>query len=1080
MVRSYYRRLGSTPSASSIVKSVLLFAVLLVMGFQPVRAQTHPITGTVLSAVDNTTLPGVNIVEVGTQNGATTDFDGSFALVLSSPNASITVSFVGFLSQTIEVNGQSEITVTLEEDVALLEEVVVTALGIERETRAVGFSVTAVDGEELRQSRENNVANALAGKVAGVLVQKPATGPAGSSRVVIRGVTSLTGDDNQPLYVVDGIPMDNSQLGNAGMWGGSDGGDGISSLNPDDIENMSVLKGAAAAALYGSRAKNGVIVITTKKGAQGLGLGVEFNSNLTFENVLVNTDWQQQYGQGTRAAAPETAQEARATNQSSWGKKLDGSSVIQWDGQQRPYSLVSDQLGRFYETGTTATNTLSLTGATQNSTVRLSMSHLGNDGISPSSGLERSTFSLRGTSNFGERFSADAKVNYIREAVNNRPRLSDSPGNANYSVYQLAPNVDPQSMKGNDPDNPGVASGNEGYTDGTELHPFGSIFTQNPYWAAYQHLQADEQRRLIGFASLKYDFTDWLSLQGRVGLDNYSTRRTNLTPWGTAYSPLGGMNEQTFHITELQTDFLLLANKQITPKIGLSGNLGGNIRWNQSETLTVSGSGGFNVPGLETVRNQQNPATGYGYSERQINSLFGSAEVSYNGYLFVTATARNDWSSTLPIGNNSYFYPSISTSFVFTDAFQAPSWLNFGKVRASWAEVGGDANPYQLALTYSLAGAAHLGNPYGGIAQGTIPLSSLKPFSTQEAEIGLDLRFLDNRFGIDFAWYDKETTNQILNSTVSNSSGFNGQVINAGLITNTGVELLLSTTPVRTADWRWDLNFNFTKNKNEIKKLTEGTTSLTLAESRRRGNFVTADEGEAYGTIKGRKYLRQNVPNDADGNPDQCNATGPIVHDANGLPMRTSGVCVLGNGTPDFLGGIFNTVRYKNFTLNFLVDMRFGGEIFSYTNSQAYSAGLHKNTLEGREGLAFDSDGNVVGGGVTGDGVDESGNPNTVVADPQEYFGRIGGQIGEAFVYDAGFVKLRELSLTYRFPSRLFQSTPIKVMSISLVGRNLWLINSNVPNVDPESNFQNGNAQGLEHSGVPVTRSWGFNFNIRL
>ncbi len=1048
----------------SMCRYVMLTLIFVGSGVLTANAQLHDITGTVTSAVDNLSVPSVNIVEAGTQNGTITNADGTFSLSLSNANASIVVSFVGYITQTIEVNGRTTFDIQLEEDTQLLEEVVVTAIGIERSERAVGYSIGQVDGEQLRQSRETNVANALVGKVSGVQVSKPATGPAGSSRVVIRGSASLgtAGTNNQPLYVVDGIPIDNTTIGQAGMWGGSDGGDGISSMNPDDIESMSVLKGPSAAALYGTRAKNGVILITTKRAKQGVGLGVEFNSNTSFENTLVNTDWQEQYGQGTRGEKPATSDEARTTNLSAWGSALDGSQVVAWDGQMRSYSLIEDRLGSFYNQGVTTTNSLALSTSSQNSSVRLGLSHLDNEGIQPNSGLTRTSLSLRGTANFGSRLSADAKFNFIREDVQNRPRLSDSPGNANYTIYQLAPNVDPGPMIGAN-DRPGTNDVNE------ELAVTGSIYSQNPYFAAYNITSADEDRRLIGFTSLTYQFADWLSLMGRIGGDTYTTRRTNITGFGTGYNRLGGMNEQEIRITELNTDFLLMIDRDVTPDIGINANLGGNILYREREDLTLSGGGGFNVPELETVGNQLNPSIGYSFNEKQVNSLYGSAEFSFRDFAFLTVTARNDWASTLPVENNSYFYPSVSGSFVFSDALEVPSWLSFGKIRASWAEVGGDTDPYQLALTYSLRGSAHFGNPRGGVAQGQIPLAGLKPFSQIGQEIGIDVRFFDNRLGLDFTWYDQTTEDQILRTTISTASGFGSQVINAGEMTNTGIEFLVTTTPVRTADFRWDFDVNMAKNTNEVVSLAGEQTSLTLGESRRRGNFITAEVGEPFGTIKGRKYLRESVPTDADGNPDACNSTGAIVHDASGFPMRTGNLCVIGNGTPDVVGGISNSFRYKNFTLRALVDFSFGGDLFSYTNSAGYGNGLHKATLEGRDA-----------GSIVGDGVDESGNANSVAVDPQDYFGRIASNIGEQFVYDAGFVKLRELQVTYRLPHRWFATTPIQLASISLIGRNLWLIHSDIENVDPESNFTNNNVQGLEHSGVPQVRSFGFNINVRL
>ena len=1054
MLKSYTKKHG----IKYMYLNVCVF--LLAMSFAwTANAQIHTISGSVVSAADGQSIPSANIVESGTQNGAITNAAGEYTLNLSNPNATIVVSFVGFVTQTIEVNGRTTIDVILEEDTQLLEEVVVTAIGIERSQRALGYSVGEVDGEELRQSRETNVANALAGKVAGVAVSKPASGPAGSSRVIIRGNTSLgSNQDNQPLYVVDGVPIDNTTLGQAGMWGGTDGGDGISALNPDDIENMSVLKGPSAAALYGTRAKNGVILITTKKASPGAGLGVEFNSNTSFENLLVTTDWQTQYGQGNRGEAPTTAIEARDSNTDAWGAPLDGSMVINWDGVMRPYSAVDDQQDLFYEQGTTTTNSLALSTSSQTASVRVGLSHLDNTGIVPNSGLERTTFTLRGTANLGARLTADAKFNFVREDVVNRPRLSDSPGNANFIVNQISPNVDPRPMLGTQ-ERPGT---NE---DNLELRVDENTFAQNPYFAAYNFTSADEDRRLIGFMSLNYQLNDWLSLMGRFGGDTYTTRRTSITPFGTAFNPGGGQSEQEFRITELNTDFLLMANRDLTPQIGIDASFGGNIQYREAETLTLGGSGGFSIPELELVTNQLNQSTGYALTEKQINSLYGSAEFTYNDLFFLTLTARNDWSSTLPTNNNSYFYPSISGSLVFTELFDTPDWFDFGKVRASWAEVGGDTDPYQLLLTYNLQGAAHLGQPRGGIAQGTIPLAELKPFSQVGVEFGFDVRFLDNRLGLDFTYYDQVTENQILSTSISSASGFGSSVINAGEMSNSGIELLLSTTPVRQADVRWDLDFNFAQNDNEVGALSGTQTSLVLAESRVRGNFVTADVGEAYGTIKGQKYLRASALN----GDDPCEATGAIVHDADGLPLRSGDLCVLGNGTPDFVGGISNRVRYKNLTLSALVDFSFGGDLFSATNAYAYGNGLHKETLVGREA-----------GTIVGDGVDQDGNQNTVAADVQDYYGRIGGQIGEEFVYDASFMKLREVQLSYRVPAKWLSGTPIQVATISLVGRNLALLHSNIDNVDPESNFNNTNAQGLETSGVPQVRSFGFNINVRL
>lgn len=1065
------KRFPSTCNATGRLS--LLFALLLGMtGSTGVLAQGFRVQGTVLNDTDGAPLPGANVVEVGTQNGTATDPAGRFDLTVAGPNAQLAISSVGFVSQTVNVNGRTNMTIRLAEDVAVLSDVVVTALGIERSERAVGYAIGQVSGEDLAEVRENNLANALAGKVAGMVVTKPATGPAGSSRVVIRGVSSLEGG-NQPLYVVDGIPIDNSNLGSAGMWGGVDRGDGLSSVNPDDIETLSVLKGAAAAALYGSRAEHGAILITTKSGLglAGTGIGVEYNANLTFEDALVDfTDYQTEYGQGNFGRKPTSQAEAIQFGTSSWGARLDGSDVIQFDGVARPYSLVDNKLDRFYENGLNATNTIALTGGFDQTSFRFSVSNLDSRGIVPNSGMDRTSFMLRGNSRIG-RLTADVKANYVREHVNNRTNLSDSPGNPNYTIAVLPPNVDPKTLA------PGHVPGNEL----EELQFNSNVFVTNPYWAVNKFAADDERDRLIGSAQLNYAFTNWLSLQGRVGQDWYTSRASSLVPYGTAYNAGGNLTESEIRVSERNADLLLRAEQRLSAAFGLNVFLGGNRMYRRFERLDLGGDG-FNIPGLVTLNNLTNRTSGYGFSEKAINSVYGLAELSYQNYLFLTVTGRNDWSSTLPDDANSYFYPSISGSFVFSDAFRMPAWMSFGKLRASWASVGSDTDPYRLALTYGLLSFTHLGQPLGVIGQDAIPKFDLEPSRNVGAEVGFDLRVLGDRLGIDFTLYQETTKNEIVQSSVPVSSGFTAQVLNVAEMRNRGVELLLNTRPVSSGVFSWDLSFNFAKNNNEILGLAPGIESLNIGdESRTQNARITAEVGHPYGTIRGYAYAR-----DPQGN---------LILDG-GLPVRGP-YKILGNGQPDWTGGLINTFRYKSLSLRSLIHINWGGQLYSATNALAYSNGLHKNTLKGRaecEAAGYPETGGcwvpegvvVTGGSVT---YDPDGNivedtrtfaPNTVATYPQNYYGRIGGQIAEEFIYDASFIKLRELELAYRLPTRWLNRTPIKMATVSLVGRNLLLLYSKVPNVDPESNYNNSDAQGLELAGVPQTRSIGFNLNIKL
>ncbi|MEY2949467.1 MAG: hypothetical protein RLZZ248_668 [Bacteroidota bacterium] len=1007
-----------------------LFALFAFTGF----AQ-KTVSGTVTDASGEVMI-GVNILEVGTSNGTITDLDGNFSIEVSD-DATLEFSMVGYTPQQIEVGSQTVIDLVLEEGVAL-SEVVVTSLGISKEKKALGYAVTEIGGEDFTEARELNVANSLAGKVAGVNVSNIASGPGGSSRVIIRGNSSISGN-NQPLYVVDGIPIDNTNLGSAGMWGGQDWGDGVSSINPDDIETMTVLKGSSAAALYGSRASNGVIMITTKKGGKRKGVGVEVQSNYTFENIIETFDFQKEYGQGDNGKRPTTQPEAIASNLYSWGEKLDGRSTIQFDGQSRPYSDVGDNLGSFYQTGSTWTNSLSLSGGDENYNFRFGVTNLENQGIIPNSGLDRNTFTTNTSGKFGK-LTASFAGTYIRENVQNRPRLSDSPGNANYTAWSMPANVDVNSLLG--PNGDGT---NE---EGTELLFNDNIYVTNPWFAAYNFVGSNTKHRAMGNTTLRFQFTDWLYIQGRAGIDSYTERRTSLEPYGTAYKPLGGMSELERRFTETNLDLIIGVDKTLDNGIGISAFVGGNQMERSFETLGGSGNN-FNIPFLHTLNNLANRGTSYGISEKAINSVFGSLELSYNSILYLTATARNDWFSTLPVESNSILYPSFTASFILSDAITMPSFVSFAKLRGGWAQVGGDTDPYQLNLTYGLVGQGHFGSPLGRISQGRIPNFNLQPSETSEIELGADFRLFQNKLGVDITYYDKTTSNDILFASISQTSGFGSQVVNIGELRNSGIELLLNITPIKRTNFSWDMTFNFANNQNEVVSLLtpeQDEESIRVSESRTRSAYIHHEEGQPYSVIKGFKYARD--------------AAGNIQYDENGYPVRGE-FGVLGNGVHPTTLGLTNRFRYKNFQLSVLVDGKFGGDIYAATNAFAYLRGLHKNTLVGRE------NGNV-------------GGPKTLPLDEVDnYYSQI-YNITEEFVEDASFIKLRQFTLGYNFPKTMLESTPFSEVSLSLVGRNLLLLMSRVDNIDPESTYSNGNDQGLEMFGVPQTRSFGFNLNVKF
>ncbi len=1030
-------------------RAILWFLALVAMFFSFQTYAQNMIRGKIIDKETADPLPGVAVQVKGTPSGVVTDIEGNYSISAESDDV-LVFSFVGFETTEVPVNNRTVIDFSMNPDLTELSEVVVTAFGIAQEKKQLGYAVTELEGDQFTQSRAINLGTALTGKVAGVNVSPPATGAAGSSRVVIRGGSSLTGND-QPLYVVNGIPIDNSNLGSAGMWGGNDNGDGLASLNPDDIESLTVLKGATASALYGSRASNGVILITTKSGSAGE-MQVTFNSNFTVDRVYDLTDFQNEYGTGSNGVAPTSQSSALDNGQVSWGGRLDGSSVVQFDGVSRPYSDLGETMHDFYNTGYTWTNTLGLSGGTQNMNYRISASDLDNSDIVPNSGYNRRMLNANIGGTF-DRLEAQITVQYSKENAKNRPRLSDSPGNANATVLMKAPNISFEDMKG-PTDKLGAAA------DGTELRHQGNTFAQNPYWAAYQYERIDDKDRILGNAQLKYNITDWLYVQGRVGTDVISVDFRNVAePYGTAYRPLGQIYERSQKIREDNADVFIGFDKEFGV-FGVDVLLGGNRMRRSSESYQVGGAN-LVIPFFHSVNNvnPNNRNYSYGFNEWGINSVFGSANFSFNNYLFLNVTGRQDWFSTLNPDDNAIFYPSVGLSYVLSDMVDLPGVFTFAKLRASWAQVGGGTpNPYILNLTYGLDANSLAGATRGAISNGSIPNAALTPYVTTEYEIGADLRFFGNRLGVDVAYYNRTTTDDILNATISRTSGFGSTTVNIGELNNRGIELLLTGTPVRNSNFRWDISFNMANNISEAVSLGQNAAGepievLNLDQARTLQERIRHDIGMPLGLIAGYRH---------------ATIDGQKVYDANGYPVRGE-FEVLGEGRHPFSAGISNTLTYKDFSFSFLLDMRSGGSMYSGTNVIAYAFGMHKETLPGREE------------GLTITGVDESGAPLSVqipAADVQQYYGRY-NDITEYFVYDASFGKLRELSIGYSVPRTMLTNLPIESLNISAVGRNLLLLWSNVPNVDPESAYTVGaGSQGLEYFAVPTVRNFGFNLSV--
>ncbi len=1059
----------TTFNLSIMMKKSLLFLFLITLCSVHLWAQGQ-VSGKVTRADDGSPMAGVTVLVVGTQQGTLTDIEGNFK-VAAQDGATLRFTFVGFGAQEIPVGGRSTINVSMVSQDVELDDVVITAFGIERDKKALQYSVTEIDGSSFTEARELNLANSLTGKIAGVNASNLSTGPAGSSRVVIRGNVSLSGN-NQPLYIVDGIPIDNSSFGQAGLWGGVDEGDGMSSINPDDIENITVLKGANAAALYGSRASNGVILVTTKSGKARKGIGVEFNTNYVFEEPIDFFDFQNQYGQGRDGTKPLDAEDAWSLgNGSNWGARLDGSPVAQFDGVSRPYSYQRDEnIKRFYRTGTTWTNTIGFSGGDANHNVRVNASLLDNKSIQPNAGYKRSNISASYNGKFGDRVTLTSRILYSNEEAQNRPRIADSPGNSLNALLSLPMNYNVDDLKG-DPNKLGAIPegfvAQDGKAVGEEMQISNNLWNANPWWAAHQFDNDDTRDRIITSQVVRVELTDFLYAQGRVGMDWFVRRERDLTPYGTGYQRQGSLTERERRVRETNIEGLL-GFSDTYGDLSVDAFIGGNRMRRSSEALTLGGSN-FNIPFFHTFANLANQSPGYGFNEEGINSVFGSATVGYKGFLYLTGTARQDWFSTLAPENNDILYPSIGGSFVFSELLGLSGGaLTFGKLRASWAQVGGDTDPYRLLLTYGL-GQGHLGQPNASISQSSIPNAALVPLTSTEVEVGFDLRFFDNRLGVDVTYYNQKTTNDILDATISPTSGFGQTTINIGEMKNQGVELLITGRPIQKKDFSWDVSFNVALNDNEVVSLSEGIDEIAssggLGEPRTRWARIFNIVGSPYSTIKGQ--TQQFI----DGQP--------VFDPDNGAPVVNGEFSVLGNGVHRYTGGITNTLMWKGIYLDFLVDFKAGGQLYSGSNVRLVGQGDHQMTVEPHSGIGFVSEGREK---ITVTGVNPDGEPLNMVLGPDltdGFWGRY-GQLSDRFVYDASFIKLRQLSMGYSLPKSLLASTGVQTVRLSLVARNLALLMSKLDNVDPESVHNNSNAQGLEYFSFPQTRSYGFNLKIEF
>ncbi|TAE22208.1 MAG: SusC/RagA family TonB-linked outer membrane protein [Cytophagales bacterium] len=1070
-MKKLVRMLPATPIRLALW--VLLMSVSVLA-----QAQDRRVTGRITGG-DDRPIPGVNVVVKGTQNGTTTNAEGDYTITVPGSNATLIFSAIGYASQEISVGNQARINIGLQEANQNLNEVVVTALGIKKESKTLGYATANVAPEQITVNRTVNFMNALQGKIAGVNISALGTGAAGTSKIRIRGQSSFSGQNN-PLIVVNGVPIDNTNFGqNTGNVGGdgaignrdanySDGGDGLSSINPDDIEQMTVLKGGTAAALYGSRAKDGVIMITTKTKGAGQGIGVTYNTNFTTDQPLDFTDFQYEYGQGEYGVRPQAANPTSGVW--SFGEKFAGQSQVLFGGLSLPYAPVRDRIRTFYRTGTTWTNTVQLSSGSEKGGFNLSVANMDNKGITRNNTFNRKTINLGFSYNLSPKLNITGTINYSNEYNKNPPQIAQQDNSTPTVVYTLANSMPLDVLEANQI-NP--ATGNE--------FVYSRFMNRtNPYFVLNNKFENIRRDRLFGNLTARYNFTDWLYGQVRVGQDFWARDQDYNFPTGQASlaaAPAGFVNgryvQEARRFRELNSDFLIGANRTFG-KIGANLTVGGNQLYRRSDLNSVQAND-FIVRGLYTPQNGRVKDPFYSLSERKVNSLYGSLELSYDGFLFINASARNDWFSTLAPANRSILYPAITGSFVFSQAFDSmPAWLNFGKIRGAYAEVGsdGDVGPYSNNQFFGVNANLFAGQPVGFITSNTIPSSTLKPSRTAEAEGGIELKLFNNRLGIDFTFYNKITSDQIVTAQISDGSGYTSTLINSGQSRNRGVELLLTLSPIRTSAFSWDINLNGSYNKTKLLRLLtddDGTPEKDYNKDKQPEQIVVGN-GVFVGDL--RQVVGQEL-GQLFTFGYQRDAQGRVIHGGNGLPLRTSSPISFGSALPRYVGGITNTFNYKGVNLSFLIDFKIGGKMISGTNLNLFRHGLQKETLAGRG----EADNRMVGVGVNA-----QGEANAVRAFVQDYYS-VGRSLslGEQVLYNASYSKLRQISVGYDLTKFLPKAFFIKAVRLNAVANNVAILKKHVPNIDPEQfGFSSDNLIGLESTGLPTTRSVGFNLNVKF
>lgn len=1060
-MKQIHRRLACIAAAGTLMLAtgMLTASAKVVTNIAEAPQPTGKINGTVTDGTEP--IIGASIRVKGTNQGTVTDLEGHFSLDVAL-GSELLISYVGYTDVTMKA--AANMNIVLKEESSALSEVVVTALGIKRERKALGYGVSEVKGEELTKAKETNVINSLSGKVAGLVVQNTAGGASGSTRVLLRGNTEMAGN-NQPLYVVDGVPLDNTNFGSASEAGGYDLGDGISAINPDDIENMTVLKGPAASALYGSRASHGVILITTKK-AEKDKISVEYNGSFTIDSQLAKwSDIQQVYGMGYGGKLPTSS--TSGTN-SSWGPKADGFVYKYFDGEEREFKMYPNNANGFFRTGFTTQNTAILSVNSGKTGMRFSMTDMRNRDILPNANMSRDNFNLRVNTSAGP-VDFDFTANYTRENVKNRPALGDSQSNVGKNLMTLAGTYNQEWLKHYE---------NE---DGTYANWNGNDqYNKNPYWDLYKNKNTSKKDvfRLTGKAI--YNIDEHFKLQGTVGTDINNMTFEDFQAKTTPGIPEGRLTKQLFQNRTLNAELLALYNNTFGD-FDVNATMGGNIFKVNNGTTTNIGRN-QQIDDIISIMNYQEKSITEDQYRKQINSLYASASVGYLHTYFLEGTLRGDKSSTLPTDNNVYVYPSVSGSMVFSELIKNSGLINYGKVRASWARVGSDTDPYQLQLNYTTTKDSYAGRSMGLINNSVQPNKDLKPTMTSSYELGLEMKFFHNRLSLDVTYYNQDSKNQIIRLASTTTSGYAYRLINAGNIQNRGIEIALNGRVFSYKDFAWDAGVNFSKNSNKVKSLVDGMDYFELANASWCGVSVGAKVGEDYGAIRGKDFKRT--------------AEGDVIIDANsGLPIVDDEIKTIGNSTWDWTGGFYTTLTYKNLRLSAAFDVKVGADLYSMSMNSAYRTGKAKETLEGREEWYASEEAREAAGmsdaqwraagncrGYVANGVIDNGDgtyrQNDIPVNPETYWKAVANNVQSAFVYDNSYVKCREITLGYTFPEKMLGKY-VKALSVSFVARNPFIVWKRIPNIDPDSNY-NTSGLGLEYGSLPSRRSYGINVNVKF